>query len=115
MGDVIEIPKGARDQVLVFALDMPVEQAKFLRDENGAPLVQNRTLTCFTNEEEQEVGLDEVMPFLLATRLAELGATLDLGDKFVSHVVADGRLITGQNPQSSQSVADAMVEALYRE
>ena len=36
MGDVIEIPKGARDQVLVFALDMPVEQAKFLRDEDGA-------------------------------------------------------------------------------
>jgi putative intracellular protease/amidase len=30
-------------------------------------------------------------------------------------VVADGRLITGQNPQSSQAVADAMVEALYRE
>jgi putative intracellular protease/amidase len=61
------------------------------------------------------VGLDEVMPFLLATRLEELGAKLDLADKFVSHAVSDGRLITGQNPQSSQAVADAMVEALYRE
>ena len=86
-----------------------------LRNEDGTPLVQNQTLTCFTNEEEQEVGLDEVMPFLLATRLEELGAKLDLADKFVSHAVADGRLITGQNPQSSQAVADAMVEALYRE
>ena len=86
-----------------------------LRNEDGTPLVQNCTLTCFTNEEEREVGLDEVMPFLLATRLEELGAKLDLADKFVSHAVADGRLITGQNPQSSQAVADAMVAALYRE
>ena len=36
MVDVIEIPKGARDQVLVFALDMPAEQARFLREEDGA-------------------------------------------------------------------------------
>jgi len=86
-----------------------------LRNEDGTPLVQNCTLTCFTNEEEREVGLDEVMPFLLATRLEELGAKLDLADKFVSHAVADGRLITGQNPQSSQAVADALVDALYRE
>ncbi|KZY05176.1 glutamine amidotransferase [Alcanivorax sp. HI0033] len=84
-----------------------------LRNEDGTPLVQNRTLTCFTNEEEQEVGLDDVMPFLLATRLAELGATLDLGDKFVSHVVADGRLVTGQNPQSSRAVAETLVEVIY--
>jgi putative intracellular protease/amidase len=55
------------------------------------------------------------MPFLLATRLEELGAKLDLADKFVSHAVADGRLITGQNPQSSQAVADALVDALYGE
>ena len=86
-----------------------------LRNEDGTPLVQNCTLTCFTNEEEREVGLDEVMPFLLATRLEELGAKLDLADKFVSHAVADGRLITGQNPQSSQAVADALVDALYGE
>ncbi len=36
MVDAIEIPKGARDQVLVFALDMPAEQARFLREEDGA-------------------------------------------------------------------------------
>ena len=45
--------------------------------------------------------------------LAELGATLDLGDKFVSHVVADGRLVTGQNPQSSRAVAETLVEVIY--
>ncbi|KUP91664.1 hypothetical protein [Tritonibacter horizontis] len=36
MSNVIELPKGGRDQVLIFALDMPPEQAKFLRDEEGA-------------------------------------------------------------------------------
>ncbi|TNJ47617.1 hypothetical protein [Phaeobacter sp. B1627] len=36
MSDIIEIPKGARDQVLVFDLDMPPEQAAFLRDEDAA-------------------------------------------------------------------------------
>ena len=36
MTEMIEIPKGARDQVLVFALDMPPEQVAFLRDEDAA-------------------------------------------------------------------------------
>ena len=83
-----------------------------LRNEDGSPLVQNRTVACFTNEEESEVGLDEVMPFLLATRLEELGATLDLADKFVAHAITDGKLVTGQNPQSSEAVARAVINAL---
>ena len=83
-----------------------------LRNKDGSPLVQNRTVACFTNEEEREVGLDEVMPFLLATRLEELGATLDLADKFVAHAITDGKLVTGQNPQSSEAVARAVINAL---
>ena len=83
-----------------------------LRNEDGSPLVQNRTVACFTNEEEREVGLEEVMPFLLATRLEELGATLDLADKFVAHAITDGKLVTGQNPQSSEAVARAVINAL---
>lgn len=84
-----------------------------LREHSGAPLVQNRTLTCFSNAEEHEVGLEDVVPFLLATRLEELGAVLDQGKKFTSHVVADGRLVTGQNPQSSQAVAQVVIEVLH--
>ena len=83
-----------------------------LRNEDGTPLVQNRTVSCFTNEEEREVGLDDVMPFLLASRLEELGARLDLADKFVAHTVTDGKLVTGQNPQSSEAVAQAVIAAL---
>ena len=52
------------------------------------------------------------MPFLLATRLEELGATLDLADKFVAHAITDGKLVTGQNPQSSEAVARAVINVL---
>ena len=86
-----------------------------VRDENGAPLVQGRTVSCFTNEEEGEVGLDEVMPFLLESRLRELGANIDNAGKFESKVVTDGRLVTGQNPPSSQAVAEAVVRVLRSE
>lgn len=83
-----------------------------VRNEDGTPLVQNRTVACFTNDEEREVGLDDVMPFLLASRLEELGAKLDLADKFVAHAVTDGKLVTGQNPQSSDVVAQAVIASL---
>ncbi|MEQ3725697.1 type 1 glutamine amidotransferase domain-containing protein [Alcanivorax sp.] len=86
-----------------------------LRDEQGAPLVQNKTVACFTNSEEQQAGLDEVMPFLLASRLEDLGAHLDLADDFTPHAVNDGKLVTGQNPQSSRVVAEAVVTQLYSE
>ena len=86
-----------------------------LRNEERAPLVQNKTLACFTNSEEREVGLDEIMPFLLASRLEELGARLDLADDFTPHAVTDGKLVTGQNPQSSRVVAEAVIAQLYSE
>ncbi|ASK35700.1 type 1 glutamine amidotransferase domain-containing protein [Alloalcanivorax mobilis] len=86
-----------------------------VRDENGEPLVRNRKVSCFTNEEEKEVGLDEVMPFLLETRLRELGAEIHNKGKFEAQAVTDGRLITGQNPPSSRVTAEAVVQALYSE
>ena len=84
-----------------------------VRDENGVPLVKDRRVSCFTNEEEREVGLDEVMPFLLESRLQELGAEIHNKGKFEPQVVTDGRLVTGQNPPSSEVTAKAVVDALY--
>lgn len=83
------------------------------RDEDRTPLVQNRRVSCFTNEEEREVGLDEAMPFLLEDRLRELGAEIDNTEKFGTRVVTDGRLVTGQNPPSSEVTAKAVLDALY--
>ena len=52
------------------------------------------------------------MPFLLETKLGDAGFNYSSGGVFAPHVVTDGRLVTGQNPVSSQGTADAMIAAL---
>ncbi|MBZ2188752.1 type 1 glutamine amidotransferase domain-containing protein [Alcanivorax sp. JB21] len=79
---------------------------------DGSPVVSGHRLTCFTNEEEREVGLDAAMPFLLQTRLEELGGKLETAEKFSDFVIADGQLITGQNPPSSEQTAKRVIAAL---
>jgi putative intracellular protease/amidase len=79
---------------------------------DGTPLVQGRKVTGFTNAEEQAVELDKLMPFLLESRLRELGAEFVAASNWSDHVVVDGNLITGQNPQSSGSAAKAVIDAL---
>jgi putative intracellular protease/amidase len=64
------------------------------------------------DDEERAVELDEAMPFLLETRLRELGAKFAGIDNFQEHVVVDGNLITGQNPASSEQAARALLDAL---
>lgn len=79
---------------------------------DGTPLVKGRKVTAFTNEEERAVELDRLMPFLLESRLRELGAEFVPAPRWSDHVVVDGRVITGQNPQSSASAARAVIAAL---
>jgi putative intracellular protease/amidase len=52
------------------------------------------------------------MPFLLETKLRELGGQFIVKPNWSDHVEQDGKLITGQNPQSSGSVARAVIAAL---
>lgn len=78
----------------------------------GKPLVSGKKLTSFTNEEESGTGLEDAMPFLLETRLREQGAEFVAGEKFSDHVERDGNLVTGQNPPSSRSTAEAVIEAI---
>ncbi|MBO8140848.1 MAG: type 1 glutamine amidotransferase domain-containing protein [Firmicutes bacterium] len=79
---------------------------------DGRPLVAGRKVTGFTNEEERSTGLDSLMPFLLESRLRELGAEFVVAPKWADHVEVDGNLITGQNPQSTVSAARAVISAL---
>ncbi len=79
---------------------------------DGRPLVEGRRVNSFTDTEEEAVGLSDIVPFLLETRLRALGAIFEAGENFTPHVVRDGRLITGQNPQSSDAVGAHLVEAL---
>lgn len=81
-------------------------------DRNGDPIVKGRKVAAFTNSEEAAVGLTEAVPFLLETRLRELGAQVQTAPDFTPFAVADGRLVTGQNPASSEKVAKLVMQAL---
>jgi putative intracellular protease/amidase len=78
----------------------------------GEPVVKGRKVAGFTDEEERAVGLDKAVPFLLGTRLRELGANYVSGPDFAPFAVRDGNLITGQNPASAEKVAALVMEAL---
>ena len=79
---------------------------------DGAPLVAGKRVTAFTNSEEQAVGLTSVVPFLLETRLRESGAHFQNGADFSPYAVRDNNLVTGQNPASSELVAQLVLERL---
>jgi putative intracellular protease/amidase len=79
---------------------------------DGSFAFAGRQLTVFTDEEELTGGTGGNTPWLVATTLAERGAIVKAGPAWGSYVVCDGNLISGQNPQSSEAVAAAVVAAL---
>lgn len=79
---------------------------------DGQPLVAGKRITAFTNAEEDAVGLTDAVPFLLEDRLRELGALFESGETFAPHAIADGRLVTGQNPASSRDTARLILDAV---
>lgn len=80
-----------------------------IRLSDGSALVAGKEVAGFTNKEEAAVELAEVVPFLLADKLTDLGATHTQVDNFQPYVVTSDLLVTGQNPASAAGVADAMV------
>jgi putative intracellular protease/amidase len=79
---------------------------------DGGHLVDGKNVAAFTNAEEAAVGLTEVVPFLLADALTARGAIHHPAANFTPQTVTDGRLVTGQNPQSATSTAEAVVAVL---
>ena len=80
---------------------------------DGTPLVSGKRVNSFTDAEEDAVGLTEVVPYLLETKLRALGARFEGNpENFQSYALRDGRLVTGQNPRSSERVAALLIEAL---
>jgi putative intracellular protease/amidase len=77
---------------------------------NGAPLVKGKRVTGFTNGEEAAVQLTHVVPFLVEDELKRLGANFEKVPNWQPFSIVDGRLITGQNPASSTSAAQALVK-----
>lgn len=82
---------------------------------DGQPVVKDKKVTGFTNSEEQAVGLTDVVPFLVEDMLKAKGARYSKAADWASYVVEDGHLITGQNPASSEAVAQALLKRLEQE
>ncbi len=80
----------------------------------GEYLIAGKQVTGFTNEEENAVGLTNVMPFLLEDALTSRGATFSEAPLWQPKVVVDGRLVTGQNPASAEGVGEAIAELLKK-
>lgn len=81
---------------------------------NGKYLVDGKKINAFTNEEEIAVGLEKVVPFMLESKLIERGAIFEKSGLWQNHVVADQRVVTGQNPQSAKSVGEATLIELKK-
>lgn len=79
---------------------------------NGEPLVKGRRVTGFTNGEEADVELTDVVPFLIEDEFTRLGGQYSKVANWAPYVVEDGKLITGQNPASSEGVAAAIIAQL---
>ncbi|WP_299259241.1 type 1 glutamine amidotransferase domain-containing protein [uncultured Kushneria sp.] len=85
-----------------------------LKDEQGEFVIKGKRVAGFTNEEEAAVGLTDVVPHLLEDELKRRGADYQKVEAFAPFAVADGLVITGQNPASSEVVAEKLLEALKR-
>jgi putative intracellular protease/amidase len=79
---------------------------------DGSALVEGKSLTGFSNSEEAAVQLTDIVPFLLEDMLKARGANYSKADDWHSYAVTDGNLITGQNPASSERVAQLVLEKL---
>ena len=78
----------------------------------GEPLVKDKRVTGFSDEEEAAVGLADIVPFSLEDALKRNGARYERGAVWQSYVVTDGRLVTGQNPASSEAAAHEVLRLL---
>ncbi|TQV70877.1 type 1 glutamine amidotransferase domain-containing protein [Aliikangiella marina] len=82
------------------------------RTVDGEPLVKGKKVTGFSNSEEAAVGLTEIVPYLLEDALVAEGGEYEKTEDWNPLAVVDGLVITGQNPASSEAVAEALLNKL---
>jgi len=85
-----------------------------VRLSDGSNLVNKKKVCSFTNQEELFLLSDakEIFPFLLQDQLTASGGIFIEGDQYLNNVTVDGDLITGQNPWSTWTLAETMIEKL---
>ncbi|MEW5307153.1 MAG: hypothetical protein WDW36_009566 [Sanguina aurantia] len=81
-------------------------------DESGACILAGKQATGFSNTEEFAVVKEKIVPFLLEDAMKAKGAIYTAAGNWKVHALRDGKLVTGQNPQSSARVAELVIEAL---
>lgn len=101
----------SQDKPVAFVCHAPAA-LKDVKGTDGNPLVQGKKVTGFTNTEEEAVQLTEVVPFLVEDMLTKNGGIYSKKEDWAAYAIQDGNLITGQNPASSELVADKLLESI---
>jgi putative intracellular protease/amidase len=79
---------------------------------NDSSLVDGKSVTGFSNSEEDAVQLTEIVPFLVEDELKAKGGVYSSADDWHPYAITDGNLITGQNPASSELAANAVLDLI---
>jgi len=121
-GPLWDLAESADSIALIEAFDQAGKPVSFVchapgvlrrvKSKDGNPFVKGSNVTGFSNSEEAAVQLTDVVPFLIEDEFKRLGAHYSKGPDWQSHVLIDGRLVTGQNPASSEAVAEALLTLL---
>jgi len=121
-GPLWDLAESAESIALIEAFDQAGKPVSFVchapgvlrrvKSQDGNPFVKGRNVTGFSNSEEAVVQLTDVVPFLIEDEFKRLGAHYSKGADWQSHVLVDGRLVTGQNPASSEAAAEALLKIL---
>ena len=85
---------------------------KHTKNTDGTALVNGKKITGFSNSEEEAVQLTNVVPFLVEDMLKKNGGLFSKGDDWTPYAIEDGLLITGQNPASSELVAELLMKKI---
>lgn len=80
---------------------------------DGSYLVNGKNITSFTTEEEDNYARPDV-PFDLQSALTKQGAIYHTVPPWGANSIADGNLVTGQNPASAKGVAEKMIAVLEK-
>lgn len=93
-----------------------------VRLNNGRPLLENKWVSGFTNNEELLLISDakSIFPFMLQDMMVAQGARFNEGAMYLENISYDKNLVTGQNPWSTWVLAETMIKQLgyapkYRE
>jgi putative intracellular protease/amidase len=78
----------------------------------GEPLVSEKRVAGFTNSEEAAVNPTNIVPFFVEDELKRMGGLHEKAADWAPFAIVDGRVVTGQNPASSTSAAQALIESL---